>query len=193
MLEGPSSLHQSLNPKKKKKKSWKTYQHYIVIGVCVCIIVGIGIGIYVHTSSTQTITTHPSRPHILMIMSDDLGWNDVSWNNYVGNNDGSSNVIYTPNLDALRSGGQAIPNNYVQSVCSPTRAALLTGLYPSHTGIGPQVIKPCKPYGISDEIDTWPEIMKSKYNTYMVGKWHLGYCDKKYTPLGLQFEKWTGA
>ena len=63
--------------------------------------------------------------HILLIVVDDLGWSDVGFHNP---------QINTPNLDHLASEGVILDNYYVQATCTPTRAALLSGMYPIHTG-----------------------------------------------------------
>ena len=63
--------------------------------------------------------------HILLIVVDDLGWRDVGFYNP---------QINTPNLDHLASEGVILDNSYVQPICTPTRAALLSGMYPIHTG-----------------------------------------------------------
>ena len=67
----------------------------------------------------------PKQPHILLIVADDLGFNDVSYN---GKLHGSA--IRTPNIDKLASEGVILDNYYVQPVCTPTRASLMTGRYP---------------------------------------------------------------
>ena len=64
--------------------------------------------------------------HILLIVVDDLGWSDVGFH---------GSKIKTPNMDKLASEGVILDNYYVQPVCTPTRAALLSGRYPIHTGI----------------------------------------------------------
>ena len=64
--------------------------------------------------------------HILLIVVDDLGWSDVGFHNP---------QINTPNIDHLASEGVILDNYYVQPICTPTRAALLSGMYPIHTGI----------------------------------------------------------
>ena len=63
--------------------------------------------------------------HILLIVMDDLGWSDAGFHNP---------QINTPNIDHLASEGVILDNYYVQSTCTPTRAALLSGMYPIHTG-----------------------------------------------------------
>ena len=64
-------------------------------------------------------------PHILFLLADDLGWSDVGFH---------GSKIETPNIDKLASDGVILDNYYVLPICSPTRSALLTGMYPIHTG-----------------------------------------------------------
>ena len=67
-----------------------------------------------------------SPPNIVVIVADDLGYNDVSWHN--------SNIIM-PHLEKLAKNGIILKNHYVQPSCSPSRSALMTGYYPIHTGM----------------------------------------------------------
>ena len=67
-----------------------------------------------------------SPPHVLIFLIDDLGWSDVGYQNI--------SLISTPNIDRLASEGVILDNYYVQPLCTPTRAALLTGKYPIHIG-----------------------------------------------------------
>jgi arylsulfatase len=98
-----------------------------------------------------------SRPNIVLIMADDMGYSDIS--PYGGE-------INTPNLDRLAKGGLRFTQFYNNAKCSPTRASLLTGLYSQQTGItnGPKVMK---------NSVTIAEVLRgSGYRTMMVGKWH---------------------
>ena len=72
-------------------------------------------------------TVAAQRPHILMIVADDLGWNDVPWH--------GSNQIEAPTLARLAADGVILENLYVEPICSPTRASLLSGRHIIHTGI----------------------------------------------------------
>jgi len=101
--------------------------------------------------------------------------------------------IPTPNLDRLAAEGTRLENYYVQPVCSPTRGTILSGRYPSHTGIGPDVIRPSHPYGMPLSEKLLPQHFKEAgYATHMVGKWHLGLCDARLTPTLRGFDSFLG-
>lgn len=68
----------------------------------------------------------PRRPHIVMIVADDLGWNDVSWRD---------RTMHTPVLSKLAADSVILNQSYVQPVCSPSRAAFMSGFYPYHLGM----------------------------------------------------------
>ena len=72
------------------------------------------------------VTCDQQPPNIILIVSDDLGYNDVSWHNP---------AMVTPHMEALVRGGVRLEQSYVQPICTPTRSALMTGKYPIHTGI----------------------------------------------------------
>ncbi len=110
------------------------------------------------------------KPNILIILTDDLGYGDLSVN---GGKD-----IRTPHIDELFKEGMTFTNFYSNStVCSPTRASLMTGCYPDLAGV-PGVIRTheTNSWGyLREDLPTLPEKMKDAgYKTALIGKWHLG-------------------
>ncbi|MFG0328090.1 MAG: arylsulfatase [Phycisphaerales bacterium JB037] len=127
-----------------------------------------------------------SRPHIIHIVADDLGWADVGFN--------GATDIRTPNIDALAAEGSVLTQFYVQPMCTPTRAALLTGRYPFRYGLQTAVIPSVSSYGLDTEERLLPQALKEVgYRTAIVGKWHLGHADKKYWPRQRGFDYQYGA
>ena len=124
------------------------------------------------------------KPNIVYIFADDLGYGDLSC---YGAKD-----INTPNIDQIAKQGIKFTEFYsASSVCSPSRAALLTGRYPQRMGIN-TVFFPESFTGIPDKEITIPEILKEKgYATGIVGKWHLGH-HSKYLPLQHGFDEYFG-
>lgn len=120
------------------------------------------------------------KPNILMIVMDDLGNNDLAINN------GNTNID-TPNLDQISQDGVRFTRHYGSQVCSPARAALLTGLFPERMGFmasGP---------GISTDIVTMPERLQQEgYSTWHIGKWHIGELHRQSWPDYQGFDHWFG-
>ena len=124
------------------------------------------------------------RPHILYIVADDLGFADVGFR-------GSD--IRTPNLDALAATGATLSQFYTQPMCTPTRAALLTGRYPLRYGLQVGVIPSGASYGLATDEFLLPQALKEVgYRTALVGKWHLGHADHKYWPRQRGFDYFYG-
>jgi arylsulfatase A-like enzyme len=120
------------------------------------------------------------RPNIVYIVADDLGWKDVGYH-------GSD--IKTPTIDQLAATGARLEQFYAQPMCTPTRAALMTGRYPFRYGLQTLVILSPHTYGLP--MDEWllPQALKEAgYETAIVGKWHLGHGDPKYWPRQRGFD-----
>jgi arylsulfatase A-like enzyme len=131
-------------------------------------------------------TASERQPNIVYIVTDDLGWKDIG---YHGPKD-----IKTPNLDRLAAEGARLEQFYVEPMCTPTRAALMTGRYPFRYGLQTLVIPTKATYGLATDERTLPEMLKSAgYHTVMVGKWHLGHADRKYWPRQRGFDYHYGA
>jgi len=125
-----------------------------------------------------------SRPNILVILADDLGFKDVGYHD---------SEIHTPHLDKLAQAGVRFEQFYVQPVCSPTRAALMTGRYPIRHGLQVGVIRPWAQYGLPLAERTLPQALKDVgYHTVMAGKWHLGCHEKAYLPNQRGFDHHYG-
>ncbi len=126
------------------------------------------------------------RPNVLVILADDMGYSDLGC--YGGE-------IQTPNLDALAAGGLRFTQFYNAARCCPTRAALLTGLYPHQAGVGGMVGNqgtPAYQGYLTDRSVTIAEVLKTAgYRTYMSGKWHVGD-EKGHWPLDRGFERYFG-
>lgn len=125
-----------------------------------------------------------ARPHILYILVDDLGHADVGFH-------GSD--VQTPNLDKLAATGARLTQFYTQPLCTPTRAALMTGRYPLRYGLQTGVIPSGASYGLDPEEVLLPQILKEAgYSTALVGKWHLGHADQKFWPRQRGFDYFYG-
>ena len=119
-------------------------------------------------------------PNIVYIVSDDQGWKDVGFH-------GSD--IKTPNLDRLAQGGARLEQFYAQPMCTPSRAALMTGRYPHRYGLQTAVIPSAGTYGLATDEWLLPQALKEAgYTTAIVGKWHLGHADRKYWPRQRGFD-----
>jgi arylsulfatase A-like enzyme len=121
------------------------------------------------------------RPNILFIIADDMGYNDVGFN--------GGKEIKTPNIDSIAAAGARLEQFYVQPVCSPTRAALMTGRYPMRYGLQTGVVRPWADYGLPlDEPMLPAELKKAGYVTAISGKWHLGHIKPEYLPTRRGFD-----
>ena len=145
-------------------------------------------------TSCSAPSVHAQRsgpPNIVIILADDMGYGDLS-------SFGSPN-IRTPRLDAMAAEGQKWTNFYVQPVCSPSRAALLTGRLPVRAGMfgaaagtAPKVLRDNAAQGLPSQEITLAEMLKPRgYATAVIGKWHLGHLPQ-FLPMNQGFDYWFG-
>lgn len=127
----------------------------------------------------------PGKPNIIIILADDLGWGDLGYH---------GSRIKTPNIDKLSESGIQLTRFYTAPICSPTRAGLLTGMYPSRFGIRENVIPPWRDYGLDPSNLLIPEFLeKHGYkNRAVIGKWHLGHSRPEYYPMNQGFTHFYG-
>ncbi|MBW2422831.1 MAG: sulfatase-like hydrolase/transferase [Deltaproteobacteria bacterium] len=127
-------------------------------------------------------TTRP--PHIVILLADDLGWNDVGFHGA---------PIETPNIDSIAREGVELDRFYAQPICTPTRAALLTGRSPLRSGLAFGVVRPWDYFGLpTDEILLSEALQDAGYQTAIVGKWHLGHSHVRQTPNRRGFDHFYG-
>lgn len=145
---------------------------HALLGVAIICIAGFGIAFLQDRNS--------SALNLLVIMVDDLGFNDLAINN---NNAG----IDTPNMDRIAREGVRFTRHYAANSCSPARAAFLTGLYAERLGYLPNG------GGISPEVVTMPErLQELGYTTWHIGKWHAGDLHREAWPDRQGFDHWLG-
>ncbi len=125
-----------------------------------------------------------AKPNVVFIMADDLGNADLGYR---------GGEIQTPYIDRLAKEGVRLESFYGEPVCTPSRAALMTGRYPMRYGLQTLVIFPSHTYGLPTDERTLPQALKDVgYETAIVGKWHLGHADTKYWPQNRGFDYFYG-
>jgi arylsulfatase A-like enzyme len=121
-----------------------------------------------------------SKPNIVIILADDMGWMDIGYN---------GSEIKTPNLDKLAGEGARLNQFYVMPACTPTRASMLTGRYTTRYGMQTGVIKPTQKHGLpTDEVTLADALKAAGYYTAITGKWHLGHSEESFLPSRRGFD-----
>jgi arylsulfatase A-like enzyme len=123
------------------------------------------------------------RPNLIIINIDDLGYGEIS---------PFGGRIATPELDRMATEGRKLTSHYAAPVCSPSRAALMTGCYPKRVLPVPHVLFPAGAVGLTTEARTLAEVLRAGgYATAMIGKWHLGD-QAPFLPTRRGFERYYG-
>lgn len=157
------------------------------------ILCGCGVLLAASCGDAAPADSSTTRPNILLILADDLGYSDIGC---------FGGEIETPNLDSLAANGVRFTQFYNAARCCPSRASLLTGLYPHQTGMGHMMFDRKRPGyrgDLNEQCATIAEVLagSADYRTYAVGKWHLSLHDKPDSPrhnwpLQRGFEKYYG-
>ena len=145
---------------------------------------GLALGVFFVCLFIHPAEQASNRPHILVIVADDMGWNDVGFRD---------SEMYTPNIDKMASEGVMLNYSYMQQVCTPSRAAFLSGHYPFRMGLQHSVLSAMQNASMPLQYELFPQQLQSLgYKTHMVGKWHLGFCDLRMTPTYRGFDTFYG-
>jgi len=136
-------------------------------------------------ASLAATRVQAGQPNVLILLADDLGWSDVGFH--------GEESIDTPALDRLAREGVELHRFYTTPICSPTRAALMTGRDPMRLGVAYGVIMPWHTIGVHPDETFMPQNFKAAgYQTAMVGKWHLGHAQMTYHPNQRGFDHFYG-
>ncbi|MER2490563.1 arylsulfatase [Catenovulum sediminis] len=132
-------------------------------------------------SKDVNFATEQTKPNVVLFLTDDQGWGDLSFN--------GNTILDTPRIDSIAKSGISLNRFYVNPVCSPTRAAVLTGRHSLRTGVfsvtrGGEKMR-------SEEITLAEMFKQESYVTGLFGKWHNG-AQYPHDPLGQGFDEYLG-
>ena len=157
----------------------------VVVGGGSLLAAGVAAGVLPAGLAGPAQAADAAPPHIIYVVLDDLGRKDVGFH-------GSD--IATPNIDKLAAEGAQLEQFYVQPMCTPTRAALMTGRYPLRYGLQTGVIPAAGTYGLALDEYILPQLLKDAgYKTAMSGKWHIGHAKAEFWPRQRGFDSFYGA
>ncbi|XP_077990950.1 arylsulfatase B-like [Glandiceps talaboti] len=132
------------------------------------------------------MSSEVTKPHIIFILADDLGYFDVGYRN--------GSIVKTPNIDKLAAEGVKLERHYGMLSCMPSRSSLMMGRYQIHTGFDYTCLDENRVrFCMAPETLTLPMKLKEYgYSTHMIGKWHLGSNKKKCLPTNKGFDSFFG-
>ena len=135
------------------------------------------------STTTQNLVSSSKRPHIVMVVIDDMGYADLGF---------KGSGIRTPTIDRLVASGTRLTNYYVLPACTHTRIALMSGKYPYRAGIY-KVLQARSQKGMNTKDATLANVLASRgYRAHAVGKWHLGHAWNDYLPTFRGFHSFFG-
>eukprot|EP01040_Poterioochromonas_malhamensis_P020262 gene20262-24146_t len=137
------------------------------------------------SSSTKSKSfSSSSKPNFIFVLADDIGYGVLN----------EELSPFTPNLSKMAQEGISMANYYSQELCAPSRAALLTGRYPSHLGLQFGQLMPTADGGLTLDATLLPAALKdnANYKTYAFGKWNLGHSSPNYLPTARGFDYYLG-
>ncbi len=141
----------------------------------------------VSTTTKTVVTTKDGKPNIIMIVIDDLGYGSIGYNKF--------DLDYvTPKMTALIEDGVMLTNYYTAEVCTPSRAALMTGRYPIRLGVQLDVVGCNNRVALDLDETLLPEVLRDYggYTNYGIGKWHLGHYTPEHLPTARGFDHFLG-
>jgi arylsulfatase len=155
----------------KLSRATSKRRYTLIAGIIICF------ALLAVSSNAISQNAKSKKPNVIVILSDDMGYSDIGC---------FGSEISTPHLDKLAKNGLRFTQFYNTARCSPSRASLLTGLYPHQAGMGHLSTENFPEPGYTDDLSkqavTMGEVFRlGGYATYMVGKWHIA---KNLTPQG---------
>jgi len=142
-----------------------------------------GVSAQATTNRSAQATTNPK--HILFLMIDDLGWNDVGYR--------KTSDLKSPHIDALAKSGVRLNRYYTSSLCSPSRTSFLSGRYAYSVGMHGPVIQNGYPVDLPKNVSTVADRLRNGgFKTAMIGKWDAGMTTWDYTPTCRGFDYFFG-
>ena len=168
------------------KNKYYRYSNYLLLSIAIALL-SISL-LWNNIATAQALdefrSTHAKKPNIVIFLADDLGWADVGYR---------GSPIQTPNIDSLAREGAQLHRFYSTPICTPTRAALMTGRDPVRLGLAYSVILPWQNHGLHGDEHLMPESFRaSGYQTAIIGKWHLGHSQQNFHPNSRGFDHFYG-